>query len=185
MAAQKDKCTVKWAEREASESLQDLVESLQAELEAEQKKRVRAETAANSLQSQLRDAFVREHELRSELVEARREDLESQCGHSSLSKERELVDRGVAGHYPWEEMEQAKCQHDERTAPRLRPLLKTEFQYEGGVDTTPEIITKEIPYSAIELAKLQERAAYWAGGLDPMERGDPVSIPTPGPDQIT
>ncbi|KAK4817117.1 hypothetical protein QYF61_027980 [Mycteria americana] len=107
----------------------------------------------------------------------------------------------------------------------------------------PEIITKEIPYSATEateLAKLQDRysrlpreteteyvwrvsltggdriklseeeaqgywgpgvfltvpdtrapwsltqrEAYWAGGLDPMERGDPVTIPTPGLDQIT
>ncbi|KAK4833074.1 hypothetical protein QYF61_027736 [Mycteria americana] len=40
VAAQKYKCTVKRAEREASESLQDLVKSLQAELEAERKKRV-------------------------------------------------------------------------------------------------------------------------------------------------
>ncbi|XP_072723419.1 uncharacterized protein [Ciconia boyciana] len=137
-------------------------------------------------------------------------------------------------------MEQAKRQLDERTAPQLRPLLKMEFQYEGGTDTAPEIITKEIPYSATELVKLQEkysrlpreteteyvwrvsllggdriklsedeaqgywgpgvfltvpdtrapwsltqRAAYWAGGLDPLERGDPVTIPTPGLDQIT
>ncbi|KAK4807072.1 hypothetical protein QYF61_018413 [Mycteria americana] len=240
MAAQKYKCTVKWAEREASESLQDLVKSLQAELEAEQKKWVRLEIAANRLQNQLRDAFVRERELRSELAEARREDLVSECGHCGLSKEHELVDGGVAGHYPWEEMERAKCQHDERTAPQLRPLIKMEFQYEGGANTAPEIITKKIPYSATELAKLQDRysrlpreteteyvwrvsltggdriklseeeaqgywgpgvfltvpdtrapwsltqrAAYWAGGLDPMERGDPVTIPTPGLDQIT
>ncbi|KAK4810691.1 hypothetical protein QYF61_007491 [Mycteria americana] len=207
MAVQKCKCTVKWAEREASESLQDLVKSLQAELEAErkrwdlveslqveleaeQKKRVRSEIAATRLQNQLRDAFVRERELRSVLAEAWREDLE--------------------------------------------------FQYEGGANTAPEIITKEIPYSATELAKLQDRysrlpreteteyvwrvsltggdriklseeeaqgywgpgvfltvpdtrvpwsltqrVAYWAGGLDPMERGDLVTIPTPGLDQIT
>ncbi|KAK4819990.1 hypothetical protein QYF61_017369 [Mycteria americana] len=242
MAAQKDKCTVKQAEQEASESLQDLIKSLQAELEAEWKKWVQAETTANKLQNQLRDTFVRECDLQSELAEAQREDLESECGHSSLSKEHELVDggRGVAGHYPWEEMEQAKCQLDERTAPQLRPLLKTEFQYEGSTNTTLEIITKEIPYSATELAKLQEkysrlpremeteyvwrvsllrgeriklseeeaqeywgpgvfltipdtraswsltqRAAYQAGGLDPMERGDPVTIPTLGLDQIT
>ncbi|KAK4819989.1 hypothetical protein QYF61_017368 [Mycteria americana] len=230
MAAEKYKCTVKWAERDSSKASQDLVKSLQVELKAEQKK-----------QNQLCDAFVRERELWSELAEARREDLESECGHCGLSKERELADRGVAGHYPWEEMEQAKCQLDERTAPQLRPLLKTEFQYEGSTNTTLEIITKEIPYSATELAKLQEkysrlpreteteyvwrvsltggdriklsdeeevqgywgpgvfltipntpapwsltqRAAYWAGGLDPMERGDPVTIPTAGLDQIT
>ncbi|KAK4807478.1 hypothetical protein QYF61_020115 [Mycteria americana] len=156
-AAQKYKCTVKWAERAASELSQDLGKSLQAELEAEQKKRVRSEIAATRLQNQLRDAFVRERELWSALAEARREDLESECGHCGLSKERELADGGVAGRYPWEEMERAKCQHDERTAPQLRPLIKTEFQYEGGADTAPEIITKEIPYSATELAKLQDR----------------------------
>ena len=78
--------------------LQDLVKSLQAELEAERKKQVQAETTANRLQNQLRDAFVRECELWSELAEARREDLESECGHSSLSKERELVDGG--GNWP-------------------------------------------------------------------------------------
>ncbi|XP_075351539.1 uncharacterized protein LOC142406476 [Mycteria americana] len=198
MAAQKGKCTVKRAEREASESLRELVKSLQAELEAERKKRVQAETAANSLRSQLRDAFVRERGLRWALAEAQREDLES------------------------------------------HPLLKTEFQYEGGADTAPEVITKEIPCRVTELVKLQDRysrlpreteteyvwrvsltggdriklseeeaqgywgpgvfltvpdtrapwsltqrAAYWAGGLDPLERGDPVTIPTPGLDQIT
>ncbi|KAK4823507.1 LOW QUALITY PROTEIN: hypothetical protein QYF61_002983 [Mycteria americana] len=234
-AAQKYKCTVKWAERAASELSQDLGKSLQAELEAEQKKRVRSEIAATRLQNQLRDAFVRERELWSVLAEARREDLESECGHCGLSKERELADGGVAGRYPWEEMERAKCQHDERTAPQLCPLIKTEFQYEGGADTAPEIITKEIPYSATELAKLQDRYSslekrrqnvcggspsrgrtefklseeeaqgYWgpgvfltvpdtrapwsltqrAGGLDPLERGDPVTIPTPGLDQST
>ncbi|KAK4828041.1 hypothetical protein QYF61_023079 [Mycteria americana] len=240
MAAQKGKCTVKRAEREASESLRELVKSLQAELEAERKKRVQAETAANSLRSQLRDAFVRERGLRWALAEAQREDLESQCGHCGLSKERELADRGVAGRCPWEEMGQEKRQHDERTAPQLSPLLKTEFQYEGGADTAPEVITKEIPCRVTELVKLQDRysrlpreteteyvwrvsltggdriklseeeaqgywgpgvfltvpdtrapwsltqrAAYWAGGLDPLERGDPVTIPTPGLDQIT
>ncbi|KAK4806115.1 hypothetical protein QYF61_005487 [Mycteria americana] len=231
-AAQKYKCMVKWAKRDASESSQDSGKSLQAELQAEREKWVRSEIR---LQNQLRDAFVREHELRSELAEARREDLVSECGRCGLFKEREMADRDG-----WEEMERAKCQHDERSAPQLRPLIKTEFQYEGCADTAPEIVTKEIPYSATELAKLQDRysrlpreteteyvwrvsltggdriklseedaqgywgpgvfltvpdtrapwsltqrAAYWAGGLDPVERGDPVSIPTPGPDQIT
>ncbi|KAK4830019.1 hypothetical protein QYF61_008282 [Mycteria americana] len=173
MAAQKYKCTVKWAERDASKSLQDLVKRLQAELEAEQKKRVQLEIAATRLQNQLRDAFVRERGLRSELAEARREDLEIECGRCGLSKERELADGGVAGPYPWEEMERAKCQHDERTAPQLSPLLKTEFQYERGVFLT--VPDTRAPWS------LTQRA----GGLDALERGDPVTIPTPGLDQIT
>ncbi|KAK4806306.1 hypothetical protein QYF61_008492 [Mycteria americana] len=152
-AAQKYKCTVKWVKRDASESSQDSGKSLQAELEAEREKWVRSEIR---LQNQLRDAFVRERELRWALAEARREDLVSECGRCGLFKEREMADRGVADHYPWEEMERAKCQH-ERTAPQLRPLIKTEFPYEGGADTAPEIITKEIPYRATELAKLQDR----------------------------
>ncbi|KFQ77179.1 hypothetical protein N337_13015, partial [Phoenicopterus ruber ruber] len=32
---------------------------------------------------------------------------------------------------------------------------------------------------------LTQRAAYWAGGLDPLERGDPVSIETPNINQLT
>ncbi|KAK4825003.1 hypothetical protein QYF61_022949 [Mycteria americana] len=32
---------------------------------------------------------------------------------------------------------------------------------------------------------LTQRVVYWAGGLDPLEQGDPVTIPTPGLDQIT
>ncbi|XP_071657677.1 uncharacterized protein [Patagioenas fasciata] len=112
----------------------------------------------------------------------------------------------------------------------LRPLVKTEIVHDGG-EAEPTIITKEIPYTVTELAKLGEkysrlametemeyvwrvsltggdrirfseeesqgywgpgifltveddrepwsltqRAAYWAGGLNPLERGDPLSF---------
>ncbi|KFW78775.1 hypothetical protein N305_04934, partial [Manacus vitellinus] len=112
----------------------------------------------------------------------------------------------------------------------LHPLIKTEYTYEGLDDDTPQITTKEIPYTATELAKLKkeysrtpreseteyvwrvsltggdqillpekeaegfwgagvflttgdnwapwsltQRAAYWAGGLNPLERGDPLA----------
>ena len=32
---------------------------------------------------------------------------------------------------------------------------------------------------------LTQRVAYWAGGLDHLERGDPIAIPTPGVSQFT
>ena len=32
---------------------------------------------------------------------------------------------------------------------------------------------------------LTQRVAYWARGLDPLERGDPIAIPTPGVSQLT
>uniref|UniRef100_A0A8C5TJH5 Uncharacterized protein n=1 Tax=Malurus cyaneus samueli TaxID=2593467 RepID=A0A8C5TJH5_9PASS len=113
----------------------------------------------------------------------------------------------------------------------LRPLIKMEYSYEGNQDQAPLITTKEVPYTATELAKLKrefsrhpreteteyvwrvsltggdqillsekeaegywgpgvflttadhrapwsltQRAAYWAGGLNPLERGDPLAI---------
>ncbi|KFO97888.1 hypothetical protein N300_02295, partial [Calypte anna] len=120
----------------------------------------------------------------------------------------------------------------------LWPLIKTEVSYDGE-DAEPAVTTKQIPYSATELAKLQkysrqtreteteyvlrvsltggdriklteeeaqgywgpgvfltvddeqepwsltQRVASWAGGLDPIERGDPIAIPTPGLNQLT
>ncbi|KFO12322.1 hypothetical protein N312_11853, partial [Balearica regulorum gibbericeps] len=32
---------------------------------------------------------------------------------------------------------------------------------------------------------LTQRVVYWARGLDPLERGDPIAIPTPGVSQLT
>ncbi|KFU92831.1 hypothetical protein M959_08107, partial [Chaetura pelagica] len=113
----------------------------------------------------------------------------------------------------------------------LCPLIKREYYYEDLDDQQPSSVTKEVPYSATELAKLKkefgcnpkgseteyvwrvslsggdqilltekeakgywgpgvflttgdqrapwsltQRAAYWSGGLDPLERGDPLAI---------
>ncbi|KFP73809.1 hypothetical protein N311_05319, partial [Apaloderma vittatum] len=113
----------------------------------------------------------------------------------------------------------------------LHLLVKTEYSHEDNEDFRPSVVTKEIPYSATELAKLKkesgrspkeseteyvwrvsvmsgdqillteqeaegywglgvflttgdrrapwsltQRVAYWAGGLNPLERGDPLAI---------
>ncbi|KFP93488.1 hypothetical protein N329_12445, partial [Haliaeetus albicilla] len=113
----------------------------------------------------------------------------------------------------------------------MYPLIKTEYVYENDSDDRPQVITKEVPLTATELAKLKkdfaraakesetdyvwrvslsggegillsekeaegyrgpgvflttgdrrapwsltQRAAYWAGGLNPLERGDPLTI---------
>lgn len=72
------------------------------------------------------------------------------------SKELDLVNRDVACHYPWEKMEEPRNKYENCDTPCLCPLTKTAFQY--GEDGTNEgVITKEIPYSATELAKLQEK----------------------------
>ncbi|XP_040977178.1 uncharacterized protein LOC121232785 [Aquila chrysaetos chrysaetos] len=113
----------------------------------------------------------------------------------------------------------------------MYPLIKTEYVYEDDSDDRPQVITKEVPFTATDLAKLKkdfaraakeseteyvwrvslsggdgillsekeaegywgpgvflttgdrrapwsltQRAAYWAGGLNPLERGDPLAI---------
>ncbi|KAK4815916.1 hypothetical protein QYF61_010173 [Mycteria americana] len=58
-------------------------------------------------------------------------------------------------------------------------LSEEEAQGYWGPGVFLTVPDTQAPWSFIQ------RAAYWAGGLDPVERGDPVTIPTPGLDQIT
>ncbi|XP_066194256.1 uncharacterized protein [Sylvia atricapilla] len=121
--------------------------------------------------------------------------------------------------------------YGEHCGSNLRPLIKTQYNYINEEDRDPHITTREIPYTATELAKIKkeysclpsesemeyvfrvsltggdqiklseqeasgywghgiflttgnthapwsltQRAAYWAGGLNPLERGDPLAI---------
>ncbi|XP_066194410.1 LOW QUALITY PROTEIN: uncharacterized protein [Sylvia atricapilla] len=123
------------------------------------------------------------------------------------------------------------CKIVGNTVAPLRPLIKTEYNYINEEDHDPHITTKEIPYTATELAKIKkeysclpsesemeyvfrvsltggdqiklseqeasgycghgvflttgnthapwsltQRAAYWAEGLSPLERGDPLAM---------
>lgn len=160
------------------------------------------------------------------------EDLKNEVGLSSLTKEVELADEDFTCLYPWEELDTTKP--DPQPLPKLYPLRKTDAVYDRECEeAAPTATTKQVPYSATELAHLQEkysrhaketetvcledfsdggdsikllgeeaqgpwgprvsftmhhgrqpwsltqRAAYWAGGLDPLERGEPISIPSP------
>lgn len=121
-------------------------------------------------------------------------------------------------------MEEVKLKYRENIATQIRRLFKTEFHCDGNNEDGLEVVTKEVPCSATELAKWQEQysqlpresetkyvwrpsltrgdriklnkdeaqgysgsgvflpvedkgtpwsqwAAYWAGALDPLERG--------------
>ncbi|XP_066194960.1 LOW QUALITY PROTEIN: uncharacterized protein [Sylvia atricapilla] len=141
----------------------------------------------------------------------------------SLAEERTKI-------YPQKELvHMQNC--GEHCCPNLRPLIKTEYNYINEEDRDPHITTKEIPYTATELAKIKkeysrlpseskteyvfrvsliggdqiklseqeasgywghgvflttgntrapwsltQRAAYWAVGLSPLERGDSLAI---------
>ncbi|XP_068265466.1 LOW QUALITY PROTEIN: uncharacterized protein [Nyctibius grandis] len=137
------------------------------------------------------------------------------------------------GLYPNGELEEARRRYDLPQNPPqpLRPLVKVEYAYEDSEDDNPRMVTKEVPYTATELAKLKneysrnpteseteyvwrvsltggdqillsereaegywapgvfltpgghrapwsltQQAAYWAGGLNPLERGDPLAL---------
>ncbi|XP_052631079.1 LOW QUALITY PROTEIN: uncharacterized protein LOC128136025, partial [Harpia harpyja] len=142
----------------------------------------------------------------------------------------EIPPRSKIG-YPFKDLQAAKERVEKLELPSLRPLVKTEYIYDDEQDQFPQVTTKEVPYTATELAKLKkefgrtpkeseteyvwrvslsggdqillsekeaegywgpgvflttgnhrapwsltQRAAYWAGGLNPLERGDPLAI---------
>ncbi|XP_069631239.1 LOW QUALITY PROTEIN: uncharacterized protein [Haliaeetus albicilla] len=142
----------------------------------------------------------------------------------------EIPPRSEIG-YPFKDLQAAKERVEKLELPSLRPLVKTEYIYDDEQDQFPQVTTKEVTYTATELAKLKkefgrtpkeseteyvwrvslsggdqimlsekeaegywrpgvflttgdycapwsltQRAAYWAGGLNPLERGDPLTI---------
>ncbi|XP_029876242.1 uncharacterized protein LOC115343847 [Aquila chrysaetos chrysaetos] len=142
----------------------------------------------------------------------------------------EIPPRSEIG-YPFKDLQAAKERVEKLELPSLGPLVKTEYTYDDEQDQFPQVTTKEVPYTATELAKLKkefgrtpkeseteyvwrvslsggdqillsekeaegywgpgvflitgnhrapwsltQRAAYWAGGLNPLERGDPLAI---------
>ncbi|PKU32796.1 endogenous retrovirus group 3 member 1 env polyprotein [Limosa lapponica baueri] len=160
------------------------------------------------------------------------EQAQASCSQSAL-KEQILADGSRRNPlYSSKELGKAKARLDEATAPLVRPpLVKTEYVFEDDQDMAPQVTTKEVPYSAMELTKLKkefsrtpresetqyvwrvplsgrdqillseqedegywgpvvflttgnyrapwsltQRAAYWAGGLNPLEQDDPFAI---------
>lgn len=84
------------------------------------------------------------------------EDLENEVGLSRLTEEVNLTDGDVTCLYPWEEPDTAKP--DPQPLSKLCPLIKTDAVYERECEeAAPTAPAKQMPYSATELAQLQEK----------------------------
>ncbi|XP_072776816.1 uncharacterized protein [Taeniopygia guttata] len=195
------------------DSLQNLVEILQKQLDEEKNK-------SNFLQAALKEEQIKNAKLTNKLKETE----EKKTPHINQV-------------YPHKELE-AVNNCGEHCCSHLRPLIKTEYNYLSDDDLEPHITTKHIPYTATELAELKkeygrlpyeseteyvfrvsltggdqiklteqeasgywghgvflttgdkhdswsltQRAAFWAGGTNPLERGDPIAIIST-PDQL-
>ncbi|XP_066062076.1 uncharacterized protein, partial [Chamaea fasciata] len=193
-------------EKAVIESLQNLVEALQKQLEEERNQ--------NYL-------------LQISLAEGRSKNLKSADSPTEIEGKETYNIKQI---YPQKELvHMQNC--GEHCCSNLTPLIKTEYNYINEEDHDPHITTKEIPYTATELGKLKkeysrlpseseteyvfrvfltggdqiklceqeasgywghgvflttgntrapwsltQRAAYRAGGLNPLERGDPLAI---------
>lgn len=186
------------------------IKSLQEQLE-ENKRLLQEERNQNAiLKEELRDQLLREVDTLAEV-------------------EVKLSEKGIRQVYPQGDLQKAR--ETVESLPHMYPLVKTEYLYEDNNDDRPQVLTKETPFTATELAKLKkdfartpkeseteyvwrvslsggdgillsekeaegywgpgvflttgnrrapwsltQRAAYWAGGLNPLERGDPLAI---------
>ncbi|XP_072777375.1 uncharacterized protein [Taeniopygia guttata] len=195
------------------DSLQNLVEILQKQLDEEKNK-------SNFLQAALKEEQIKNAKLTNKLKETE----EKKTPHINQV-------------YPHKELE-AVNNCGEHCCSHLRPLIKTEYNYLSDDDLEPHITTKHIPYTATELAELKreygrlpheseteyvfwvsltggdqiklteqeasgywghgvflttgdkrdswsltQRVAFWAGGTSPLEREDPTAIIST-PDQL-
>ncbi|XP_068856680.1 LOW QUALITY PROTEIN: uncharacterized protein [Aphelocoma coerulescens] len=200
-------------EKAIIDSLQNLVEILQKQLDEEKNKN-------HLLEAALKEDYFRN----SKNADSPKETEEKETPHiNQIYSQKELMLIKNCG---------------ENCCPRMRPLIKTEYNYINDEDFEPHITTKQIPYTAVELARLKkeyerlpheseteyvfrvsltggdqiqlteqeasgywghgvflttgdkrgtwsltQRAAFWAGGLNPLERGDPLAI-VGTPDQL-
>ncbi|GAB0210179.1 hypothetical protein GRJ2_003483700 [Grus japonensis] len=194
------------AESLTIESLQSLTRSLQGQV-AELKEQLKVEKdQVKHLQTALKEQLL----------------ADTTC--------EEIPPRSEIG-YPFNDLQAAKKKVEKLEPLSLRPLVKTEYIYDDEQDQSPQVTTKEVPYTAVKLVKLKkefgrtpkeseteyvwrvllsggdqillsereaegywgpgvflttgnhrapwsltQRAAYWAGGLNPLERGDPLAI---------
>lgn len=203
-----------------TDSLQNLVEILQKQLNEDRKE-------IYMLQAALREKHTKNtHKTNSSIKEEEKETphIKQKYPHKELEMVKQI--------YPYKESETVKnC--GENCCPHLRPFIKTEYNYINDEDVDPHITTKQTPFSATKLAKLKkefgrlpheseteyvfrvsltdggqiklteqeasgywghgvflttgdkrdswsltQRAAFWAGGINPLERGDPLAIVT-------
>ncbi|XP_074719620.1 uncharacterized protein LOC141941203 [Strix uralensis] len=192
------------------DSLQMVIQTLQEQLK-ETKQLLEEERNQNViLKEKLRDQLLREADTLAEV-------------------EVKLSEKGIRQIYPQGDLQKAK--ETVESLPHMYPLVKTDYVYKDDSDNRPQVITKEVPFTATELAKLRkdfartakeseteyvwrvslsggdgllllekeaegywgpgvllttggcrapwsltQRAACWARGLNPLERGDPLAI---------
>ncbi|XP_074669759.1 uncharacterized protein LOC141918811 [Strix aluco] len=189
------------------------------------------QTAVQTLQNQLRETKELLEEEREQNIILKNELREQLLAEADTLAEAEvkLLEKGIRQIYPQEDLQKAKEAIE--SPPHMYPLVKTEYVYEDDRDNRPQVITKEVPFTSTELAKLKkdlartakeseteyvwrvslsggdgillsdkeaegywgpgvflrtgdrrapwsltQRVAYWAGGLNPLERGDPLAI---------
>uniref|UniRef100_A0A8D0FNC9 Uncharacterized protein n=1 Tax=Strix occidentalis caurina TaxID=311401 RepID=A0A8D0FNC9_STROC len=192
------------------DSLQSVIQTLQYQLRE----------AKEVLEEQKEQIIILKSELREQLLAETDTLVETQV---------KLLEKGIHQIYPQGDLWKAK--ETIESLPHMYPLVKTEYIYEDDSDNHPQVITKEVPFTATELAKLKkdfartakeseteyvwrvslsggdgillseketegywgpgvflttgdhrapwsltQRVAYWAGGLNPLERGDPLAI---------
>ena len=69
-------------------------------------------------------------------------------------------EKGIWQIYPQGDLQKAK--EAVESLPHMYPLVKTEYVYEDNSDNRPQVITKEVPFTATELAKLRKDFARTA-----------------------
>ncbi|GAB0206913.1 hypothetical protein GRJ2_003156900 [Grus japonensis] len=125
----RDRCRT--AESLTIESLQSLTRSLQGQV-AELKEQLKAEKdQVKHLQTALKEQL---------LADTTRE---------------EIPPRSEIG-YPFNDLQAAKEKVEKLEPLSLRPLVKTEYIYDDEQDQSPQVTTKEVPYTAVELMKLKK-----------------------------
>ena len=125
--------------------------SLAAAME-ERKQKSGQSDMIRSLQKQLQESKQLLEEER-KLVGVLKRELKNQ-----LSREAEVdtppAEKRTQQTYPQRDLQRAK--ETVESPPNVCPVIKTEYVYEDSSDDRPQIITKEAPYTATELAKLRK-----------------------------
>ncbi|XP_074682581.1 uncharacterized protein LOC141924255 [Strix aluco] len=189
------------------------------------------QSAIQSLQNQLREAKEVVEDQKEQIMILKSELREQLLAETDTLAEAQvkLLEKGIRQIYPQGDLQKAR--ETVESLPHMYPLVKTEYIYEDDSDHRPQVITKEVPFTSTELAKLKkdfartakeseteyvwrvslsggdgillsekeaegywgpgvflttgdhrapwsltQRVAYWAGGLNPLERGDPLAI---------
>ncbi|GAB0179419.1 hypothetical protein GRJ2_000407200 [Grus japonensis] len=114
------------------------------------------QAAITALQEQLQEnKWALEEEKRQNLI--LKEELRNQLLRETdtLAKTEVLLEeKGIRQVYPWGDIKGVK--EAIKSPPHMCPQVKMEYVYEDNNDNCPQVITKETPFTATKLAKLQK-----------------------------